>query len=431
MLHFNGRMRYVTRLGEKPVVARQDGLLRADLWKDRACYIVGGGPSLRGFDWSSLRGHLVIGVNRAEAALPCSVVVSRDARYAGWAQRGRLGPDEAAAQQANVVHAWINTGGFSGLKRRPFDAMFAMHEPDDEMTGDWDLTMGSGNNSGFGALNLALLLGADPIYLLGFDMGGAHWHEGYPLESDPNAYDRWCATFAANADWIRARGQLVVNCSPDSRLACFLKAPVPTVTPVERPLVVNYYTRGTSYERQSAEMEAAARLFGLEVHRQGCENLGGWEANTHFKAHFLDVMLKHFDRPLMWLDADGRVCSYPDYLDGFMTADADVALAYVDWGQYKHSRRMDVELLSGTMLLRPTAATFEMLARWKARNHETLGTGIYEQRNLQDVVAEMGDAIKVARLPDRYCQIHDLMRGVDPIIKHLQASRTAKAEVGA
>jgi len=34
-------------------------------WDDQDCWIIGGGPSLKSFDWSTLEGQLVITVNRA------------------------------------------------------------------------------------------------------------------------------------------------------------------------------------------------------------------------------------------------------------------------------------------------------------------------------------------------------------------------------
>ena len=43
--------------------------LEDDTWKGRRCFIIGGGPSLRGFDFSSLKGELVIGVNRLTRGL--------------------------------------------------------------------------------------------------------------------------------------------------------------------------------------------------------------------------------------------------------------------------------------------------------------------------------------------------------------------------
>jgi len=33
-------------------------------WKDEDCYIIGGGPSLKRFNWSLLKGKKTIGINR-------------------------------------------------------------------------------------------------------------------------------------------------------------------------------------------------------------------------------------------------------------------------------------------------------------------------------------------------------------------------------
>ncbi|HCZ48509.1 MAG TPA: hypothetical protein DCZ11_05850, partial [Gammaproteobacteria bacterium] len=38
------------------------------------------------------------------------------------------------------------------------------------------LRIHQGGNSGYQALNLAVLLGAERVILLGYDMHGGHWH---------------------------------------------------------------------------------------------------------------------------------------------------------------------------------------------------------------------------------------------------------------
>lgn len=90
------------------------------------------------------------------------------------------------------------------------------------------LRIHQGANSGFQALNLAVLLGGRLIVLLGFDMkpgagGKRHWHGDHPEGlSNPDAgnFARWRDAFAeAVPDLVRA-GVEVVNCTPGSALAC-------------------------------------------------------------------------------------------------------------------------------------------------------------------------------------------------------------------
>ena len=46
-----------------------------NMWKNRTVYIVGGGPSLKDFDWSLLNDKRVIAINRAYEKLPRAQVV--------------------------------------------------------------------------------------------------------------------------------------------------------------------------------------------------------------------------------------------------------------------------------------------------------------------------------------------------------------------
>lgn len=90
--------------------------------------------------------------------------------------------------------------------------------------------MGSGGNSGFQALNLAVQWGAAQILLIGFDMtdaGGAHWYgrNNWTGANNPdqNNFKRWIAAFESAAVTLKRMGVEVVNCSPHSALGCFPK----------------------------------------------------------------------------------------------------------------------------------------------------------------------------------------------------------------
>ena len=95
--------------------------------------------------------------------------------------------------------------------------------------------IGSGRNSGFQALNLAIQFGANPILFLGLDMrldAGSHWHGDHPPglnNPNPEIVEVWRRIFAAEAPRLKARGIDVVNCSPGSALDCFEMANIEDV----------------------------------------------------------------------------------------------------------------------------------------------------------------------------------------------------------
>lgn len=87
----------------------------------------------------------------------------------------------------------------------------------------------TGSNSGFQALNLAILAGASRILLLGYDMqptdGKSHWfgdHPGSLNRTSPYAVFRKAFDDAANQ--IARLGVEVVNCSRETSLTCFKRA---------------------------------------------------------------------------------------------------------------------------------------------------------------------------------------------------------------
>jgi len=84
-----------------------------------------------------------------------------------------------------------------------------------------------GNNSGYQAVNLAFLLGAKWIGLLGFDMqatgGQSHWHGDHPEKcraSQPN-FQHWIKCFDQLAVDLKEEGVKVVNYTQETALKCF------------------------------------------------------------------------------------------------------------------------------------------------------------------------------------------------------------------
>ncbi len=86
-------------------------------------------------------------------------------------------------------------------------------------------TIGGGGNSGFQALNLVALFGGSPVFLVGFDMLGAHWYgrNTWPGANNPidRNFHRWMAAFGRAAPVLKDRGISVFNLSPLSALKCF------------------------------------------------------------------------------------------------------------------------------------------------------------------------------------------------------------------
>jgi hypothetical protein len=84
-----------------------------------------------------------------------------------------------------------------------------------------------GSNSGFQAINLALLFGCTRIVLVGFDMrhveGRAHFFGDHPkglLQLKDGEYERFCIRFERAAKKL-PKHISIINATPNSALKCF------------------------------------------------------------------------------------------------------------------------------------------------------------------------------------------------------------------
>lgn len=208
-------------------------MLASDLatcaWLRRPALVVGGGPSLRGFDWGRVGSwwagdRKVIATNRAAEHQVSDVWLGVDSVF--WRK-------SAGARCGNPLRVWIDTGD----KKPDVDVILpcaakGIANPHSALA--WGRTLeegvGCGGNSGFAALNLADILGADPIYLLGFDLKGengltANFHSGYThtKPSNESLYDRYLESFRWAAGKVRGRVVVLETYKGSSRLDCWEK----------------------------------------------------------------------------------------------------------------------------------------------------------------------------------------------------------------
>ena len=91
----------------------------------------------------------------------------------------------------------------------------------------------TGSNSGYQAINFAVLAGASRILLLGYDMHFAgtrsHSHNGHPLAVPEGIYVSFAPKYRSMLPHLEARGVSVVNCSPGSRIDAFPKASIESI----------------------------------------------------------------------------------------------------------------------------------------------------------------------------------------------------------
>jgi len=195
-------------------------------WAGQTAVVIGGGDSLRGFDWRRLRSFLTVGCNNAFELGPsiCTVCVFGDLKWFNLHQAAL----EAFPNPVVTNQPFLCERGPEWLLTVPREPQGLSRE---RLT--W------GGNTGCIALSLALLLGAVRIYLIGFDMKlrnkqRANWHDKNAAKPNPLAYDRFKRGFEEIAKALPNvyPGREVINLGPDSDLDCFPRAELDKVIPL-------------------------------------------------------------------------------------------------------------------------------------------------------------------------------------------------------
>lgn len=192
-------------------------ILHDGQWAGQPSFLIGGGPSLTGFNFERLRGRRTIAINRTFEFAPfADLLFSMDFPFYQWCHKYKAGSFSAFSGARIFLDAlnspfgedvhYIRSAGLLGF-------------PAGLKTGIY-----SSNNSGYGALQLAICLGAGPIYLLGFDMhdeGPSHFHNGYPGKFSGRPNKSFRRGFEVLAPQLQAKGIRVINLNPTSGLRCF------------------------------------------------------------------------------------------------------------------------------------------------------------------------------------------------------------------
>jgi hypothetical protein len=199
-----------------------EDVLKDGQWEGKQCFLIGGGESLKGFDFSKLEGELTIGINRAFEAFTPSIWYSMDRTFLKFVEDGDVDEQKFRALSCPKIFAFPESDGIFYpdlyFLRRKSGLSKSIVEGCDP-----------GSNSGYGALMLAAALGATTIFLLGYDMTvkeSTHWHAGYPdqqLRIQKTRVERYAEGFNKIASELRTNGIKVYNLNKDSGLNCFIK----------------------------------------------------------------------------------------------------------------------------------------------------------------------------------------------------------------
>lgn len=404
--------------------------------RDRV-FIIGSGSSIKGLDFDLLKNEDTIATNwSAKHVLSPTYFITADSGVilkAANADFWGLGKDTKKIVVMGSKHR-----RYSSVKDvlNKYDKVIKPTRFDGQISFKKG-KFATGRNTGFCALQYAVLLGYQKIYLLGIDLrfsegGKKYWYDE-KVRNQNKEHLNFLKHFVEGMRIIQNKSKIkVISCSDISRLNAYI-----THIPINRvladsavthnekmPVFVSHYTQKTPYEKEVSNLRCSLDKFKLDYDIEGRKSLGTWRANSNYCAWQVKKMLEKYPaRAILRLDADARIQKYPSlFIQPGFTAD----IAAVIW---KDSRMVPGgELLGGTLYFRNTKNVMKVVDDWI-----TQCIKIPHGRNpvlLHRVLRANKGLVKFEELPLSYCKIFDSMsKVITPVIEHFQASRRFKTTI--
>jgi hypothetical protein len=177
--------------------------------------------------------------------------------------------------------------------------------------------------------------------------------------------------------------------------------------------VISFFT--PDYGEVAGRLEKSLKDQEVEYQLTPLPPFRNWLEGVGHKAKFILSEIERLQTPVVWIDSDAVVHSYPSLFDELEENSIDFA------AHFRNDKRYRNELLSGTLFFNYSIDSLALLRRWI--EIQRLKPDMWDQRTLQEAV-ESTENLSVYRLPSSYTQIFDTMkdRGT-PVIEHFQASR--------
>lgn len=201
-------------------------------WPGQTFVCLASGPSMTQADADVVRGRArVIAINRTIELAPWAAVwYACDAKFWKWAHRGDIGPTIKGLTTTFAGPKYAMTAGslaYPGIT-------LLGKGPSQGLSLD-PLKVCLGGNSGYQAINLAVLMGASRILLLGYDMGISagrqHWHADHPIRQR-SPYQTFLQAYPTLVKPLADAGVEIINCSRETRLSCFPRMTIDQALPM-------------------------------------------------------------------------------------------------------------------------------------------------------------------------------------------------------
>jgi len=193
-----------------------------DKRKGEACFIIGGGPSLEGFNFNRLDEFFTIAVNHSIEHYPkAAAVLFGDAVFLQRTSFDLKG-------YAGMIFCSV-ASGYSNSD--PRDNVYCFRFQRQAVQADFSQGLLFTMLSGTAAINAAIIMGCSPIVLLGFDLytredGNNHYYQDIKGQRQPTGtYSSKVDHFEKFRPWV----DRIINCSEKSLITTFRKKSIDEV----------------------------------------------------------------------------------------------------------------------------------------------------------------------------------------------------------
>lgn len=206
------------------------------------CFVVGGGTSLEGFDFSVLKNKTTVVSNKAIFDVPNPDYfistdytflnyLKKESRYTEWLKVNCLKffVVNCISDVIQMINGQITDTRYNlAYELQDFNRIIICKSAK-SIGYNFD-NFNSGYNSGFSSFQLAVILGYNPIYLLGMDMtcgNDTHYHKGYGKSK--SRFDKNLVNYYPHFKHVLERLKIekpelkVISCSPISLLNKFIE----------------------------------------------------------------------------------------------------------------------------------------------------------------------------------------------------------------
>jgi len=198
--------------------------------------------------------------------------------------------------------------------------------------------------------------------------------------------------------------------------------------------IITFYT--PEYKQEAEQLGRTCASFGLNFKSYEKPSKGSWVVNCTMKADVILEALDEFQTGVVWVDADGRIRSFPYLFNNLKDFDFGCYWIPNVWNKPRNTKLKpwslgNEALAGGTMYFNDTPIAKDLIRAWKEESQNN--SDRWEQQSLQKVWENFNNnGLRTCNFPQSYCKVFDCKwfeSESEIVVEHMQASRRLKAHV--